>query len=374
VKIRIERDVFADAVAWAAKTLPSKAAMPVLAGMHLTAEDGTLSLSAFDYETSARVDAPADVLQSGTVLVSGRLLAEIAKAIPNRPVDMMLDGSRVTIKCGASKFTLLTMPVGEYPTLPDMPPDVGVVAGPVFAHAVAQVAVAASKDETLPILTGMLVEIDGGKLTLMATDRYRLALREIPWTPNGADVPSSALVRARTLTDVARGIAAVGDVTLSLTDDDRNGMVGFQVGSRRSTSLLVDGDYPKVRALFPAESTGCAVVEVAALTDAVRRVALVAERNTPARMSFTSGSVTVEAGAGEDAQAVESVDCTMDGPDITQAYNPHFLLDGLAALTTPSVRVSFTQPQKPAVLTGQVEASGEDDPAYRHLIMPVRIG
>jgi len=371
VKIRIERDVFADAVAWAAKTIPAKAAVPALAGMHLTAGDGVLSLSAFDYETSARVGAPADVLQSGTVLVSGRLLAEIAKAIPDRPVDMMVDGSRVTIKCGASKFTLLTMPVGEYPALPDMPPDVGVVAGPAFAHAVAQVAVAATKDETLPILTGVLVEIDGSKLTLLATDRYRLAVRELAWSPNGALVPSSALVKARTLTDVARGLAAAGDVTLSLADDAR---VGFQVGSRRSTSLLVDGEYPKVRSLFPAESSGCAVVEVAALTDAVRRVALVAERGTPARMSFTSGSVTVEAGAGEDAQAVEAVDCTLDGDDITQAYNPQFLADGMAALTTPFVRLSFTEPQKPAVLTGQAEASGDDDGSYRYLLMPVRIG
>jgi len=374
VKIRVERDVFTDAVAWAGKTIPSKASLPVLAGMMLTAEDGVLRLSAFDYQMSARVDVPADVIQSGTVLVSGRLLAEIAKAIPNRPVDMVVDGSRVTIKCGASKFTLLTMPVDEYPSLPVMPPDVGVVPGPVFGHAVSQVAVAASRDETLPILTGVLVEVDGSHLTMMATDRYRLAFRELEWTPSsGVDVPASVLVRARTLTDVARGLATAGDVTLALVDDDRAGMAGFRVGARRATSLLVDGEYPRVRALFPAGSEGCAVVEVAALTDAVRRVALVAEKNTPARLSFTCGAVTVEAGAGEDAQAVEAVDCTLDGDDIAQSFNPQFLLDGLGALTAPYARLSFTEPRKPAVITGQAEASGEDDLSYRYLIMPVRV-
>ena len=115
-------------------------------------------------------------------------------------------------------------------------------------------------------------------------------------------------------------------------------------------------------------------MEVAALTDAVRRVALVAEKNTPARLSFTAGSVTVEAGAGEDAQAVEAVDCTLDGDDITQSFNPQFLLDGLGALTTPFARLSFTQAQKPAVITGQAEAgAGEDDLSYRYLLMPVRV-
>jgi DNA polymerase-3 subunit beta len=228
------------------------------------------------------------------------------------------------------------------------------------------------------------VEIEGDELTLLATDRYRLAVRRLPWHPAAEGTSSVALVRARTLSDVAKSLGS-GDVTLALAADGgdaaaaapggraSSGLVGFEAGGRRSTSLLVDGDYPKVRALFPAESPVTAVVPAPALLEAVRRVALVAERSTPVRLSFTEGQVVLEAGQGDDAQASEAIEAVLTGGDITIAFNPQFLLDGLQALGRPYVRLSFTLPTKPAVLTGQDAPHGDADDRYRYLLMPVRL-
>ncbi|PWJ55759.1 DNA polymerase III, beta subunit [Quadrisphaera granulorum] len=381
MRFGVERDVLADAVGWTARTLPARPPVPVLSGVLLEAtEPGVLKLSSFDYEVSAHVEVSAEVHEPGRVLVSGRLLADIARSLPGQPVQVSLQGPRVVVTCGSSRFTLLTMPVDDYPTLPAMPDVLGSVAGDVFASAVAQVVVAASRDETLPVLTGVRVEIEGDELTLLATDRYRLAVRTLPWSAGSGGASSSALVRARTLSEVARAMGS-GEVVVALSPDAAvegrgrggSGLVGFEAGGRRTTSLLVDGDYPKVRSLFPAESPISAVVSVPALVEAVRRVALVAERSRPVRLSFTEGQVVLEAGDGEDAQASEAITAQLHGDDVTIAFNPQFLLDGLLALSTPYVRLSFTVPTKPAVLTGQLEEDGDSSDHYRYLLMPVRL-
>ena len=374
MKFRVERDALADAVAWAARALPSRPPVPVLAGLLLEADSvGVLRLSSFDYEVSARVEVPAEVMDAGSALVSGKLLADISRSLPAKPVDVTTDGSKVSLVCGSGRFTLLTMPVDEYPALPVMPESAGTVAGDVFTQAVQQVSIAASRDETLPILTGIRVEIEGEQITLLATDRYRLAMRTLNWRPTDPGQSSVALVRARTLSDVAKALGTSADVTFALTTGGATEMVGFESGGRRTTSLLVDGDYPKVRALFPDSAPTYAVVGTQALTDAVKRVSLVAERNTPVRLTFTDGILTLEAGQGEDAQASEAVESTLVGEELSIAFNPQFLLDGLGALNTPLARLSFTQPTKPAVLSPQVEPDGPDDASYRYLLMPVRI-
>jgi DNA polymerase-3 subunit beta len=374
VKFRVERDALADAVTWAARALPTRPPVPVLAGLLLEADaGGSVRLSSFDYEVSARVEVAAEVADPGSALVSGRLLADISRSLPARPVDFTTDGTKVSLTCGSSRFTLLTMPVEEYPTLPVMPEPSGFIAGDLFTQAVGQVAIAASRDETLPILTGIRLEIEGERLTLLATDRYRLAMRTITWRPASPSLSVTALIRARTLTEVAKALGATGDVTLALTTGGATELAGFEAAGRRTTSLLVDGEYPKVRALFPENSATYAVVETHALADAVKRVALVAERNRPVRLNFAEGSLTLEAGQGEDAQASEAVPCTLVGEEISIAFNPQFLLDGLSALTEPLARLSFTVAAKPAVLSGQATLDGPDDDSYRYLIMPVRI-
>lgn len=376
MKLTMTRDALADAVTWAARSLPAKAPIPVLSGLLLTADNdgvlagGTLHVGAFDFETSARVEASADVHAPGKVLVSGRLLADIVKSLPAKPVDLVLNGSKLTLTCGSFKSNLLTMPLDDYPTLPDMPASAGTVDAGVFAAAVAQVAVASSVDTAVPMLTCVRVEISGDTLTLLATDRYRLAARTFPWAPVAGAQDVGVLVRAWTLREVAKTLAE-GDVTVALDE----GMIGFEAAGRRTTSLLVDAKYPDVRRLFPAESevSGHAVVDTQSLIDAVRRVSLVAEKNTSVRLSFEPGSVTVRAGRGEDADGVEVVEASLSGLDgIAHGYGPGFLLDGLMALGMDHARFTFTDAKKAAVLSGQHAADGDADGSYRYLIMPMR--
>ena len=374
MRFRVDRDVLAEAVAWVARSLPARPPVPVLAGLMLDASDGSLVLSSFDYEVSARVEVPAEVAEPGVALVSGRLLADISRSLPGRPVDVATDAAKVVLTCGSSRFTLLTLPVEDYPSLPEMPGASGSLHGDAFAAAVAQVSVAAGRDDTLPVLTGVRLEIEGSTITMAATDRYRLAVRDLAWSPEQSGLSAIALVPARTLADTAKALASADKVTVALaTPGAGEGLVGFEGSGRRTTSRLLDGEFPKYKSLLPAESSSLATVETASLVESVRRVALVAERNTPIRLSFAAGEVTLEAGTGDEAQASESLDATLTGDDISIAFNPAYLLDGLGALGTDFAELRFTAPTRPAVLAGKgtAEATAGDD--YRYLLMPVRL-
>ncbi|WP_406284539.1 DNA polymerase III subunit beta [Embleya sp. NBC_00896] len=375
MKFRVERDVLADAVAWTARSLPARPAVPVLAGLLLEAAEQRLTLSSFDYEVSARGGVEAEVDEPGRVLVSGRLLADISKSLPNRPVEFSTDGAKVTVVCGSARFTLPTLPVEDYPALPDMPTAAGSVPGDIFAAAVAQVAIAAGRDDTLPMLTGVRVEIEGDTVTLAATDRYRLAVRQFLWKPEADGLSSAiALVPAKTLNDTAKSLTHGDSVQIALSGDKiGEGMIGFEGAGRRTTTRLLEGEFPKYRALFPEQSETVATVETAPFVDAVKRVSLVAERNTPVRLSFSDGRLVLEAGSGDEAQASEAIDATLVGEEISIAFNPTFLLDGLGAIDSPVAQISFTTSTKPAVMTGKPDVEAEATDEYRYLIMPVRL-
>ncbi|MBB2994939.1 DNA polymerase-3 subunit beta [Paeniglutamicibacter cryotolerans] len=361
----------AEAVSWTARSLSQRPPSPVLSGILITAASGTVSLAGFDYEISAHLEIGADVVEEGTILVSGKLLAEICRSLPQSTATVETDGSKVTITCGRSRFHLATMPVADYPELPVLPEVSGVVDGEAFAQAVSQVIVAASRDDTLPILTGVKMEIEDDLITFLATDRYRLAMREVRWKPSTPGLSTSALVKAKTLSEVAKTLGNAGELKIALGEG--NELIGFESGSRRTTSLLVDGDYPKIRSLFPENTPIHATVRTSELIEAVRRVAVVAERNTPVRLSFTSGQLSLDAGTGEDAQAEESIEAQIDGEEITVAFNPAYLGEGLNAFDSDYVRFSFTSAPKPAMMTAQASLDGEDNGDYRYLVMPVRL-
>ncbi len=375
MKFRVERDAFADAVAWTAKSLPSRPAVPVLAGAMLRVAGGQLVVSGFDYEVSSQVSVEVQCDADGAALVSGRLLAEITKALPAKPVDVAAVGSHLELVCGSARFTLPTMPVEDYPTLPEMPATAGTVEAATFASAVSQVAIAAGRDDTLPLLTGVRVELDGSTMTLLATDRYRLAMKELTWHPDSPDANLQALVPARTLADTAKALGPLGgDVTVALARGGMGeGMIGFVGGARRTTSRLLDGEFPNVRNLLGHQHNAQAHIQVSALVEVVRRVALVAERTTPVRLSFSEDGLVVEAGGSEDARASEAMDCRYEGEPMQIAFNPGYLLEGLGALDGPTAVLSLTDTRKPASLAPAGE-DGEVVPGYRYLIMPIRIG
>jgi DNA polymerase-3 subunit beta len=381
MKFRVERDDLADAVAWVARTLPNRPTtqLQVLAGLLLETASTGLRLSAFDYEVAARGEISATVLDEGRSLVSGRLLAEITRSLPAAPVEISVEGSRAVLTCGSARFTLPTLPVEDYPALPAVPPATGRVGSSAFAAAVGQVAIAAGRDDTLPVLTGVRLEIVGERLTLAATDRYRLAVREVPWRPEEVDASGTALVPARTLSDAAKSMSSAGaEVTVSLgSGPSGEALAGFSCGTRETTTRLVDGQFPDYRRLLPATSPMYAEVEVAPLVEAVKRVSLVAARTSPVLLSFSAGELVLEAGAGGEAQAREALPAGFDGPELSIAFNPGYLLDGLGALDSDTVRVGFASAddadeaaRKPAIFTGK---SGDDAPDYRYLLMPVRL-
>jgi DNA polymerase III subunit beta len=378
VKFRVERDVLADAVAWAARSLPVRPSVPVLAGLLIGASDEGLVLSTFDYETSARATlTEAQVSDEGQALVSGRLLADICRSLPPKPVDMVLEGPRVSLTCGSARFSLQTMPVEDYPTLPEMPAATGTVPSEQFAHAVAQAVTAAGRDDMLPVLTGVRIEIEGSGISLLATDRFRLSHVELDWNPRTPDASQAALVPAKVLGDTAKSLTGGGEVTIALAaSGSGEGIIGFEGvgagGVRRTTTRLLDGEFPKVRNLFPGEHLTTAKVDKADLIDSVKRVALVAERNTAVQLAFTAGQLTLDAGSGDEAQASESVHAEIDGDDITTGFNPQFLLDGLTAIDEAVVELAFTQASKPVVMSGSAGESGTD-PAFRYLLMPRRL-
>ena len=379
MKFRVERDALADAVAWAARSLPVRPSVPVLAGLLIEAGHEGLMLSTFDYETSARATLTADVADEGKALVSGRLLADICRSLPNKPVEMVIDGSRVSLTCGSARFSLQTMPVEDYPSLPDMPSATGTVQSDVFAHAVAQAVTAAGRDDMLPVLTGVRIEIDGSTISLLATDRFRLSQRELGWDPRTPDESVAALVPAKVLADTAKSLTSGSEVTIALAaGGSGEGIIGFEGaapgGVRRTTTRLLDGEFPKVRSLFPNEHQTVASVDKAALVESVKRVSLVAERNTAVQLAFSDGVLTLDAGSGDEAQASESIEATINGEDITTGFNPQFLLDGLQAIEEPVVELAFTQASKPVVMSGTSGdgVSGEGS-GFRYLLMPRRL-
>ena len=384
MKFRVERDVLADAVAWTARALPVRPSAPVLAGLLIEAGavggDGAdgLQLSTFDYETSARATLNADVSAEGKALVSGRLLADICRSLPNKPVEMSIDGPKVTLTCGSARFSLQTMPVEDYPTLPEMPEARGTVSSQLFAHAVAQAVTAAGRDDMLPVLTGVRIELDGDSISMLATDRFRLSQRELTWSPAAPDIDSAALVPAKVLADTAKALTGGNEISIALSSSGSGeGIIGFEGsaggGVRRTTTRLLDGDFPKVRSLFPSEHLTVARVDRAELVDAVKRVSLVAERNTAVQLAFTEGSLTLDAGSGEEAMASERIEAKVTGDDITTGFNPAYLLDGLTALESPFVELAFTQASKPVVLSGVDSLEGDTDTDFRYLLMPRRL-
>jgi len=378
VKFRIERDALADAVAWTARGLPNRPSVPVLAGLLIETTSQGLSLSGFDYETSAHATVAAEVADEGAALVSGRLLTDICRSLPNKAVEITQDGTKVSLVCGTARFSLQTMPVEDYPTLPTMPSTAGTVRADEFAEAVVQAVSAAGRDDMLPLLTGVRMEIDGAAISLMATDRFRASLRELTWSPERSDASGHALVPARVLAETAKALTAGTEVSLALSSGDSGeGLIGFEgaagSGTRRTTTRLLEGEFPRVRQLFQAEAQTTTWVETGALLESVKRVSLVAERNTPVRLTFSDGQVVLEAGSGEEAQASESVEARVDGPDITIGFNPHYLLDGLNVFTTPAVHLAFSQHTRPAALAGAAETGAEPDTRFRYLLMPVRM-
>ena len=376
MKFQVNRDVFSEAVSFAVKLLPQRTTLPILSGVLIEATETGLTLSSFDYEVSAQTQIAAEVEIPGKILVSGRLLADIASRLPNAPVRFSTDEGKIVVSCGTANFTLLSMPVEEYPTLPQVSASSGMLPAESFAAAVAQVAVAASRDDVTPVITGVQLEVSKTSLSLVATDRYRVAVREIEWDAGDAITDTvTALVPARTLTEIGKTFGHSGTISVAITSTDERELIAFQAGSRTVTSLLIKGNFPPVKRLFPETVENYAVLNTAELIEATRRVSLVLEREAALRFSFSVDGLTLEAIGSEQAQASETIDAFLTGTDTVVSLKPQFLLDGLGAVHSEFVRISFTKtdnPNKPGpvLITSQSSKDQAGADNYKYLLQP----
>ncbi len=422
MKFRVERDVLGQAVSWTARALPTRPVVPVLAGLLLQAEGDQLRLSCFDYEVSARAAVQAEVGEPGAALVPGTLLAEIARNLPAADVEVSTTAEMVVLTCGSAEFTLVSLPLAEYPALPAVPDVAGSVDGGLLATAAAQVGPAASRDDTLPMLTGVCLDFDGPVLTLAATDRYRMSVRTIGWNPADPGARFSVLVPARTLAEVARTMAPGKPVTIAVSQPERDdtrpadGLICFEGAGRQLTARLIGAEFIRYEARFPAGFAASAELPAGPFTEAVRRVSLVADRGAAVQLAFRRDVVVIEAQSAGRAHAVETVPAQLDADDQVISFNPHYLLDGLAAAALTSqggpvdghaagrIRLQFTGPARPALITwlpgdrdahseshdagvaagngagsAAAASSGRGDggdpegrPAFRYLVVPLR--
>lgn len=362
MKVQVNRDVLAEAVGWCARILPTRPALPVLTGLLLDAS-GDLRISAFDYDVSARADVDAAVAEPGQVLLPGRVLAEIVRSLPGEVVDITTSGSEAVLTCGSAEFGLLTMPADDFPTLPPMPPKVGAVGGALFASAVAQVAVAASRDNTLPMLTAIRVDTDGVNMTMAATDRYRIAARDFLWHPEGEATTHGAMIPAKVLVDVAKSLR-VGEVSVCLGGN----VAGFESAGKSTTVRLLDDQFIDYRSRLSGDWGIRATVDVQPFLEAIRRVALVSGAHSAVRLSFSQGQVLIQAAGDEIGRGAEVMGADLDGDDILIAFQPHFLLEGLAGVETEQAVIHLDSPTRPALIS-----DAGDDPAFRYLVMSLRI-
>ncbi|HET9897993.1 MAG TPA: DNA polymerase III subunit beta [Streptosporangiaceae bacterium] len=426
MRFRVGRDAFGEAVAFVSRALPSRPVVPLLSGMLMEAEGERLTISCFDYEVSARCRVDAEVIEAGTALVPGRLLAEITRSLPARPVECSRDADLLNLVCGTAEFGLVCLPADDYPALPESPAAIGTVDGGALAAAVSQVASSASRDDTLPMLTAIFVDVDGDLLTLAATDRYRLAARQVPVVPADPDLRAVALVPARIMVEATRMMAAAKPVTLAFDageraarssgqhgrggDDNRphtaEGLISFEVAERRLTARLIGGEFIKYQSRLAGDFNCRADLAPGPVIEAVRRASLVAERAGPVRLTFGDGRVMIEAHAEGRARAAETIAADFVGDQPAISFNPVYLLDGLVAASVCAtsesdepvtgatgseadreadesaaegrIRLQFNTAARPALITwvspgeARAEVAGTI-PAFRYLLVPLRV-
>jgi DNA polymerase-3 subunit beta len=363
VKLQIEQAELADAARWIARHIPTKGIDPTALAVLLTADGDQLTVAYSSVEVSASVTVDANVIDGGKAAVSGRIFADILSALPPMQVEISSSDSGVDLVAGLNDFHLNPLDVHSYPTLPSMPALSGSVPGDLFATAVANVAPAVDyQTQAMPELGGIRLQPMDDRLQVMATDRYRVALQYIPWQQSGDAV--SALLPGQGLVDIAKTAGVAEAVDLALT----TGSAGVQAGNRTSVSRLLPVDkFPNADRAFPKDYTATATCDVEELREAVRRIGLLLEGHQAIELSLASDHMTVQALRNTRATGKARIACQLEGADSFDiAFNPRYLLDGLAPIDGP-VAIDLTTYAKPALIHAAI-----DEPTFQYLVIPVR--
>ncbi|HET9689509.1 MAG TPA: DNA polymerase III subunit beta [Acidimicrobiales bacterium] len=367
MKLRCERDVLLEALGTAGRAVASRAgALPVLAGERLEVHGDALTVTGTDLDLTISVTAEVSGGTDGVVVARGRLVTDIVRALPPGAVTLEADDEDLRITSGRSEFTVRTMLAAEFPHLPAPSGDAVTLPAGALSEALRQVVRAASSDDTRPILTGVLVASEADGLRLVATDSYRLAVRDLPGVAGVLSEGQRVLVPSRALGELQRlvGSAADGDISLRLGTHD----VTFQTGQVSLTSRLIEGEFPNYRQLIPSDYPNRLVVGRDELLDAVRRVKLLArDATTPVRVALRTESIELTVITTDWGTAHEEIDAKYEGAEMTVAFNPNFLIDGCEAVAGDEVVLDTLDALKPATLR---PTSGDE---FTYLLMPVRV-
>lgn len=339
-------------------------ALPVLAGIRAQLTGDTLTLTGHDLELTISVAIREGVKgnEDGVAVLPSRLVSDVVKSLPSGAVEIEIDGEQARITASRSEFTLRVFPVDEFPRLAEPAGEGVTLDAAELAAALRQVVPAASSDDARPILTGVLVTSEEGGLRLVATDSYRLAVRDLP----GQSVlgeGQSVLVPSRALNDLTKVLSGVGELTLRLGERDAS----FEAGDVRLTTMLIEGDFPNYKGLIPSAHPNRLTVSREALLEGVRRVKLLAREATPVRLAMSADGLDLVAVTQDVGQAHESLDAKYEGTDLTVAFNPDYLLQGIEVLPGDEVLIESVDSLKPALV------KSPEHPEFLYLLMPVRV-
>ncbi len=379
MKFQANKDVLSQAVIFVTKLLAPKPATAALSGVRIdVSSSGDVTFASYDHDVSTRTTISVDASEEGAVLVSGRMLAEIVTRLPGDTVTLAVVDAKLVVTSGSSKFSMSLMALNEYPNLPEIPEAIGTFDGETFSEAIAQVGVAALRDDGLPAMMNISVEITSAAVSLTATDRYRIASRDIPWTSSSKEEGQQVLVPARVLMEAGKMFNTSDKVTLSLLSGGEREIIALSVDSKIVTSSLAKGQFPRVRALLDEKGPGegFAIVLASDLIDATKRVSLVVERDAVLKYTFTSEGALLETQSGEAATASELVDAHVVGDDVTVWLKPRLVIDGLTGAHSQFVRLGFTSSNEvgkagPVLFTAHSSRdSAEVLKDYRYLMQP----
>ncbi len=363
MKFRCERDPLVEALNAASRAVTTRgSSLPVLSGLRLELHGDQLQVTGSDLDLTISVRAAVSGDGDGTAVVPAKLLSDIVRALPPGAVTVEIDDDEARIGSGRSQFAVRTIPAHEYPQLPEPAESSVSLDAVAFADALRQVVSAASNDESRPILTGVLMAAEGDGLRLVATDSYRLAVRDLPGTSVLAE-GQQVLVPSTALKELSRLLSAAESVTLRLGERD----VAFEVGDVRVTSRLIEGDFPNYRGLIPNAHPNRLSVGREPLLEALRRVRLLAREATPVRLVLKPDSVELIAITQDVGQAQEELDAKHDGDELTVAFNPEYLIAGIDVTTGDEITLETIDALKPALIRSA------ETPDFLYLLMPVRV-
>ena len=362
MKFRCDRDLLSEALQTVQRGVSTRPGIPALTGVLMTIDAEGLALTTTDLEVTTEVRIPVEATEEGATLVPARLVADMVKSLPADAVDFESDGSRAKVVCRSFEGTLRCLAAEDFPAVRDVEGTSVKVQAQAFSEGVGQVARAASRDEARPVLTGVLMEANREGLVIVATDSYRLAVKELSAS---ADGEARALVPERALTEAGRAAAGQekGEVELVIGE----AQVVFRVGTLRLTSRLIDGEFPNYRQLLPEPADNRLIAGRQELLEAVRRVGLLARESSPVRFEMNALGVRLTSASPDLGEAVEAVEAKYEGEEITAAFNPGYLGDGLSVAVSDRVSIELRDGLKPALVRG------EGDDSFTYLVMPVRL-